>query len=86
MAELGFLGGLALGGLAVARDSDEDARVSAEFFNSLRQRRQSMAQGDLVDALVDENERLRAHITILEDYINRHEAWADGEIARLKNL
>lgn len=84
MSDLGFFGGLALGRLAAAEDSRQDAHATADIMNRLRRRRANMSRDDLINALSADNDALRSELAILNDYIDRYKLWAEGEIARLE--
>jgi len=84
MSELGFFGGLALGRLAAAESSRENARVAVDAMRDLRDRRRDVGLEDLVNALSAENNALRGELAVLNDYIDRYKQWAEGEIARLE--
>ena len=84
MSDLGFFGGLALGRLAAAEDSRQDAHATVAAMNRLRQRRADMSRDDLINALSAENDALRGELAVLNDYIDRYKQWAEGEIARLE--
>jgi hypothetical protein len=84
MSDLGFLGGLALGRLAAAEDSRQDADATVDVMSRLRQRRADMSRDALINALSAENDTLRGELAILNDYIDRYKHWAEGEIARLE--
>ena len=84
MSDLGFFGGLALGRLAAAESSRENARVAADVMRDLRDRRQDVELEGLVNALSAENDALRAELAVLNDYIDRYKQWAEQEIARLE--
>ena len=84
MSELGFFGGLALGRLAAAESSRENARVAVDAMRDLRDRWRDGGLEDLANALAAENDALRGELAILNDYIDRYKQWAEGEIARLE--